>query len=75
MFNIGACFIVVYYWDKVYQIPFTASPFQRYSFRVVEGRSSMTRDIDRDVIRENEPGHIAYISFFELQGPFHFFFP
>ena len=34
----------------------------------------MTRDIDRDVIRENEPGHIAYISFFELQGPFHFFF-
>ena len=36
----------------------------------------MTRDIDRDVIRENEPDHIAYISFSNYQGLFSlFFFP
>lgn len=34
----------------------------------------MTRDIDRDVIRENEPDHIAYISFSNYQGLFSLFF-
>ena len=39
-----ACFVVVYLLEATHhnQIPFTACPFQRYSFRVVEGRSFMT---------------------------------
>lgn len=71
-------FICVILLDKLYQIPVT---YHLWLVLVKDIPLGLWKDdlpwqatIDRDVIRENKPDHIAYISLFELYVLFFYIF-